>query len=149
MALFCPALVLMPASGVHAQEAYPNRSITLIVPFAAGNVTDAVARLIGERLGRALGQAVVVENRAGASGGVGMAAIGKAAPDGYTIGLGSIGPMALNPALYSRLSYDPQNGFAMLSVVYRGPILILVDAASPSYTALAVRFLDVATAPGP
>jgi len=114
-----------------AQETYPSRPITMVVPFAAGNVTDAIARLIGERLAPALGQAVVIDNKPGASGGIGMAALARAAPDGYTIGLSAIGPMALNPALYAKLPYDPVNGFALVSLVYRGPILVLVDAASP------------------
>ncbi len=129
-----PAACIAPWGAVHAQDSYPNRPITLVVPFAAGNVTDSVARMIGERLGKALGQAVVVENRPGASGGLGLAAIAKAQPDGYTIGLGSVGPLALNPALYSKLPYDPQNGFSVLSVVYRGPLLVLVDPSSPVTT---------------
>ncbi len=111
----------------HAQERYPSRPLTMVVPFAAGNVTDGIARLVGERLAVALGQPVVVENKPGASGAVGMSALGRAAPDGYTFGMSSIGPMALNPALYSKLPYDPAKGFSILSVVYRGPILILVD----------------------
>ena len=117
-----------------AQDAYPSRPITMVVPFAPGNVTDAIARLLGERLARALGQPVVIDNKPGASGSVGMSALQRAAPDGYTIGLSAIGPLALNPALYSRLSYDPAQGFAMVSVVYRGPLLILVDPASPWQT---------------
>ena len=111
----------LATGAANAQEGYPNRPLTLVVPFAAGNVTDSVARLIGERLARSLGQAVVVENRPGASGGVGMTAIGRAAPDGYTVGLSSIDPQSLNPALYSKLAYDPAAGFTILSVVYRGP----------------------------
>jgi len=122
---------LLPAVQAQAQEAYPSRPINMVVPFAAGNVTDSIARLLGDRLSRTLGQPVVIENKPGASGGVGMAALGRAAPDGYTIGLSSIGPLALNPALYAKLPYDPVNGFNMVSVVYRGPIVILVDANSP------------------
>lgn len=124
------AASLIPST-VLAQDGYPARPITMIVPFAAGNVTDSVARLLADRLGQALGQQVVVDNRPGAGGAVGMSALGRAAPDGYTIGMGSIGTLALNPSLYSKLPYDPTGGFAILSVVYRGPILILVDAASP------------------
>lgn len=114
-----------------ADAAYPSRPVTMIVPFAAGNVTDAIARLLADRLTASFGQAVVVENKPGASGGIGMSAISRAQPDGYTIGLGAIGPLALNPALYSRLPYDPVNGFSIISVVYRGPLLILVHASSP------------------
>lgn len=115
----------------HAQERYPSRSLTMVVPFAAGNVTDTIARLLGERLAVALGQPVVIENKPGASGAIGMSALGRAAPDGYTFGMSSIGPMSLNPALYSKLPYDPAKGFSILSVVYRGPILILVEDRSP------------------
>lgn len=115
----------------HAQERYPNRVLNMVVPFAAGNVTDTIARMVGERLATSLGQPVVIENKPGGSGGVGMAALGRAAPDGYTFGMSSIGPMSLNPALYAKLPYDPAKGFNILSVVFRGPILILVDSSSP------------------
>lgn len=114
-----------------ADAAYPSRPVTMIVPFAAGNVTDAIARLLADRLTASLGQAVVVENKPGASGGIGMSAISRAQPDGYTVGLGAIGPLALNPALYSRLPYDPVNGFSVISVIYRGPMLVLVHPSSP------------------
>jgi len=119
------------AGPAQAQPAWPSRPVTLIVPFASGNVTDSIARMIGERLAAALGQQVVIDNRPGASGGIGMSAITRAAPDGYTIGMGAIGPMALNPALYSRLPYDPQEGLSVISVVYKGPTLILVLPGSP------------------
>jgi tripartite-type tricarboxylate transporter receptor subunit TctC len=114
-----------------AEDPWPSRRITMIVPFAAGNVTDSIARMLADRLGPALGQAVVVENRAGASAGIGMSLLGRSQPDGYTIGLSSIGPLALNPALYAKLPYDPVHGFDMVSVVYKGPIVVLVDADSP------------------
>ena len=129
------ALAGLPLAAARAQERYPVRPITMIVPFAAGNVTDAVARMLADQLSKALGQTIVVDNKPGAGGGVGMQALGRAAPEGYVIGLSSIGPLALTPALYPNLAFDPVNGFSMLSVVYRGPLLILVDAASP-YKAL-------------
>lgn len=119
---------------LRAQERWPSRPITMVVPFAPGNVTDNIARMLGERLARTLGQPVVIDNKPGASGGVGMSALQRAAPDGYTIGLSAIGPLALNPALYSKLAYDPINGFDMVSVVYRGPFLVLVDPSSPWQT---------------
>jgi tripartite-type tricarboxylate transporter receptor subunit TctC len=114
-----------------AQDAYPSRALKMIVAQPPGNSADLVARMLAERLARALGQAVVVDNRPGASGSIGVAAIASAAPDGYTIGIGGIGQLALNPSLYSKLPYDAQNGFTHLAIVYRGPMLILVDAASP------------------
>lgn len=121
----------MASAARSAEPGYPAKPITMVVPFAAGNVTDAIARLLADRLTAALGQAVVVENKPGASGGIGMSAISRAQADGYTIGLGAIGPMALNPALYSKLPYDPIKGISVISLVYRGPMLVLVHPSSP------------------
>lgn len=130
-ALATMLLALTLAGGAAAQDAYPGRAIKMVVAQPAGNSADLVARMISERLGRAVGQAVVVENRPGASGSIGVAAIGAAPADGYTIGIGGIGQLALNPALYSKLPYDAQNGFTTIAIVYRGPMLFLVDPASP------------------
>jgi tripartite-type tricarboxylate transporter receptor subunit TctC len=124
-------LALTVASRASAQEVYPNRMLKMIVAQPPGNSADLVARMLAERLKRALGQPVVVDNRPGASGSIGVAAIASAPPDGYTIGIGGIGQLALNPTLYSKLPYDAQNGFTPIAIVYRGPMLILVDAASP------------------
>ena len=119
------------AGAAIAQDAYPSRPIKMVVAQPPGNSADLVARMISERLGRAVGQAVVVENRPSASGSIGVAAISAAPADGYTIGIGGIGQLALNPTLYSRLPYDAQNGFTTIAIVYRGPMLFLVDPASP------------------
>lgn len=127
----CAALL---SAGSAQAQTWPTRPVTMIVPFPPGNVTDAMARLIGERLGTGLGQALIIENRPGASAGIGLAALQRATPDGYTIGMGAIGPMALNPALYSKLGYDPIGGVAVLSVVFKGPSLVLVEAGSPLRT---------------
>lgn len=89
-----------------AQEAYPSRPITLLVPFAPGGSTDAIGRIVAEGLRQALGQTVVVENRAGAGGSIGTAAIAQAEPDGYTIGIGTASTLAINPAVYKNLSFD-------------------------------------------
>lgn len=124
------ACVASAAGPTPAPGSYPQRPITMIVPFAAGNVTDTVARRVSEKLAEALQQPVVVDNKAGASGIVGMNAIVKAAPDGYTLGLSAIGPMALNPALYPKLPYKPQSDLSVLSLIYKGPMLVLVPAQS-------------------
>ncbi len=124
-------LALVAAGGATAQDTYPNRSIKMVVAQPPGNSADLVARMLSERLGRAMGQAVVVENRPGASGSIGVAAISAAPADGYTIGIGGIGQLALNPTLYSKLPYDAQNGFTTIAIVYRGPMLFMVDPASP------------------
>lgn len=115
---------------IAASGPYPYKPITLIVPFAAGNVTDGVARLVGDSLAKTLGQAVVIDNRVGASGMIGMSAIKRGATDGYTLGLSAIGPMALNPALYKNLSYDPLRDYRAISIIYQGPMFLLVDARS-------------------
>ena len=124
-------LALAATGGVSAQDAYPSRAIKMVVAQPPGNSADLVARMISERLSRAIGQAVVVENKPGASGSIGVAAIASAPADGYTIGIGGIGQLALNPTLYSRLPYDAQNGFTTIAIVYRGPMLFMVDPASP------------------
>ena len=129
--LVCLLLALAAAGGASAQEAYPSRPIKMIVAQPPGNSADLVARMVSERLGRAIGQPVVVENKPGASGSIGVAAIASAPADGYTIGIGGIGQLALNPTLYSRLPYDAQNGFSTIAIVYRRPMLFLVDPASP------------------
>ena len=95
----------------HAQEAYPNRPLKVIVPQPPGGGFDFVARLLAERLATQLKQAVVVENRPGSGTLVGTDAAAKAAPDGYTLLTGSVSNMALNPGLYANLSYDPLKDF--------------------------------------
>ncbi len=104
---------LLVASTV-AKAAYPDRVITLIVPFAAGGPTDIVARIVSVALQKALGQSVVVENRGGAAGNIGMTIAARAAPDGYTLLLSSTA-IAVNPALFKNLGYDPIKDFAPVS----------------------------------
>src|SRR4051812_9532758 len=92
------ALAMFAGQTALAQQNYPTKTITLIVPFAAGGTTDVIGRVIAEGLHVVLGQAVVVENRAGAGGSLGTLAIAKAEPDGYTIGVGTASTLAINPA---------------------------------------------------
>ena len=103
------AAAIVPQSA-RAQAAYPVKSIMLVVPAAAGGPTDTVARLIGESMGKTLGQSVIVENLGGAGGTIGMARVAKAAPDGYTISIRHIAH-ATAPALYDNLKYDLVNDF--------------------------------------
>ncbi len=103
------ATAMAPESAA-AQAAYPSKSITLVVPAAAGGPTDTVARLIAESMGRTLGQTVIVENIGGAGGTIGMARVAKAAPDGYTIAVWHIA-QATAPALYDNLKYDRRQRF--------------------------------------
>ena len=113
--------------GATAQTAsnWPSRPIKVIVPFPAGGGYDFMARNLAQKLTDSLGQPVVVENRAGANGNIGSDAVAKAAPDGYTLLLGGIGPQAFSVALYPKLPFDPQRDFAPVSLVASQPNLLL------------------------
>src|SRR5438034_2809924 len=100
------AALLLAALPIQAQDRYPSKPVRLIVPFAPGGSTDIFARLIADRLGAPLGQAVVVENRAGAAGNIGAEAVARATPDGYTLLMATTGVMAINNALYRNMTYD-------------------------------------------
>ena len=130
-ALALPALALLPRP---AQAAFPDRPVRIIVPFAAGTSSDFQARMIGERMAPALRQPVIVENRAGAGGVVGADAVAKAAPDGYTLLLGSNGPLTNAPVLQARLPYDPERDFAAVAMISRSPVTLSVRADSPFRT---------------
>ena len=123
------ALTVCPA--VHA--AWPEKPITLIVPAAPGGTTDIAARLLSDKLGIALGTTVVVENRAGAAGIIGSQALVRAAPDGYTIDFGNIGPNSINYSLYKTLPYKPSD-FAPITLVISVPNILVVNSKSPYKT---------------
>jgi tripartite-type tricarboxylate transporter receptor subunit TctC len=131
------ALGLTPASFAlprAAFAAYPDRPIHLIVPFAAGGNADAVGRIIGEVLHQALGQPVVVENRGGAGGSIGAEAVAKAAPDGYTLLVGSNGPLTVNPFVQAKLGYDPLKDFAPVALTSYVPHCLAVHPDVPAKT---------------
>jgi tripartite-type tricarboxylate transporter receptor subunit TctC len=115
-----------------AQEAYPSRPVTVIVPFAAGGPTDVVARLVGEHMSRTLGQQLVVENVGGAGGSTGMTRAAQAAPDGYTIAIGNMGTQSAAPALYPNLKYDPATSFAQIGIVNYTPQAIVSKKDNPA-----------------
>lgn len=132
-------LVLMAAcatlGATAAQAEYPDRPIKLIVPFAASGSTDLAARLIGEFAGRELGQAIVVENKAGAGGSVGMEQVAKSKADGYTLGMATMSTHGSNVAAYgSRLKYDPIKDFAPVSNVATVPSVLAVNGNFPAKT---------------
>ena len=110
-----------------AFAAFPDRPIRLIVPFAAGGNADIVGRLVGERISNALGQPVVVENRGGAGGGIGAEAVARAAPDGYTLLVGSNGPLTVNPFVQAKLGYDPLKDFAPVALTSYVPHVIILN----------------------
>ena len=121
-----PTIAQTPASN------WPNKPIRYIVPFAPGGTTDILARVIGERLGAALGQPIVVENKPGQGGSIGAAELARAAPDGYTIGGGTISSHAINATLYDKLSYDPVASFAPITLYATQPNVLLVHPSVPA-----------------
>jgi len=117
----------MPA----AAQPYPAKPIRIIVPFPAGGIADIYARLIGAHLTQVWGQPVVVENRTGAGGNIGAEAVAKSPPDGYTLGIGSIGTHAVNVSLFARLPYDPVRDFAPIALVLEAEGLLVVYPSVP------------------
>jgi tripartite-type tricarboxylate transporter receptor subunit TctC len=117
-----------------AQANYPTKPITIVVPFAAGGTTDILARVIGEALKTELGQPVVIDNRAGAGGNIGGALAAKAAPDGYTLFMGTVGTHAINAALYKKMPFDPVKDFAPLTRVAMVPNLLVAHPTRPYKT---------------
>ncbi len=117
-------------SGAAAQN-YPTRPVTLVVPFPAGSTTELVGRILAEKLGGKLGQNVIVDNRAGAGGGIGTEAVARAAPDGYTLLMGTIGTHAINPAVYPKISYDPVADFTPIIQFGVAPNVLVVNPSLP------------------
>jgi tripartite-type tricarboxylate transporter receptor subunit TctC len=128
--LGCAVAMLLAAGGAMAQG-YPNRPVTMIVPFPAGGSVDIVARQIAAGLTRHLGQNVIVDNKAGAGGTIGTGFAAKATPDGYTMLLGTTSALAVSPALYASVPYDPLKSFIPVIEVTRGPFLVTVKASLP------------------
>ncbi len=126
------ALAAAPAIAQTPASSWPNKPIRYIVPFAPGGTTDILARTIGERLGAALGQPIVVENKPGQGGSIGAAELARAAPDGYTIGGGTISSHAINATLYDKLSYDPVTSFAPITMYATQPNVLLVHPSVPA-----------------
>ena len=114
-----------------AAQAWPQKPVRFIVPFAAGGTTDIVARLLAEKLSQTWGQPVVVENRGGAAGALGAAEAARSAPDGYTLFVPTGSVMTANQHIYAKLNYDPEKDFAPITNVATGPQVLSVSASSP------------------
>ena len=126
LALAIPAAA--PAAG------YPERTVTVIVPFTPGGSSDITARTIAQKLTEKLGQTFLVENKPGANGSIGAAYVAKARPDGYTLFVGSIGVFAINPVLYKDLAYEPRRDFDLLTVAVRTPNALVANPKFPANT---------------
>jgi tripartite-type tricarboxylate transporter receptor subunit TctC len=124
------ALPALPSLAV--AQAWPSKPIKWVVPFAPGGTTDILARTVGEKLGAALGQPVIVENRPGAGGGVGADFVAKSPPDGYTLVGGTISTHAINASLYKSLPYDPVRDFVPITLIARLPNLLVVNPSVPA-----------------
>ena len=128
------AAVAMVVCAPAAAQDYPTRSITLIVPYPAGGGVDALARVVAEKLSVALGQQVVVDNRAGGSALVGTRAVIKSPPDGYTLFLGHTGSIAINPNLYTNAGFDPRKDFAPIGLIASMQVVLLAHPSFPAST---------------
>jgi len=125
-------LALVP--GTAAAQGYPNKPIRLMVPFPPGGSTDIVARIVAQKLGTQLGQSLVIENRGGAGGTIGTAVVAKAAPDGYSLVVGTTSTHVVAPSVYQKLDYDPVKDFAPISLVAVTPYLLVVNPAVKAST---------------
>ncbi|MDM9628008.1 tripartite tricarboxylate transporter substrate binding protein [Rhizobium sp. S152] len=120
------AVIGLASSSAYA-DAYPVKTVTVIVPFAAGGNTDTFARLVAEELDKRLGQRFIVENKPGAGGNIGLGELSRAKPDGYTISMGTVSSNAINPTLYKTLPYDKDRGFAPVSLIATLPNVLVVS----------------------
>lgn len=142
---------LLLAGAAVADPTYPNRTIRLVVPFPPGGPTDIVARPLAKELSRVLGQTVVVDNRGGAGGSIGADVVSKAAPDGYTLLLGTVGTQAINPSVYKTLPYDPRTDFTAIALTGSAPVAIVVNGSGtyPNLAALITAGRDKSRARPP
>src|SRR5262245_13934271 len=117
-----------------AAQSYPNRAITLVIPFAPGGSTSIVGRGVADKMSELLGEKVVVDNRPGAGGTVGTKAVAKSDPDGYTLVLGYTGTLAIGPSLYKNPGYDPRKDFAPIGMIGNAPNSLVVNPSFPAKT---------------
>jgi tripartite-type tricarboxylate transporter receptor subunit TctC len=132
--LFATAFVLSGALAPAQAQTYPNRAITLVIPFTPGGSTTIVGRGIADKMSELLGEKVVVDNRPGAGGTVGTKAVSKSEPDGYTLVLGYTGTLAIGPSLYKNVGYDPRKDFAPIGLIGNAPNSLVVNPSFPAKT---------------
>ena len=130
--IFAASVFIAVAGAAHAQENWPQRPVTLVVPFGAGGSADLTARIISPHLQARFGVAFVIDNKGGAGGSIGAGLVAKAAGDGYTLLIGTISTNAINAALYTRLAYDLDRDFQAVSLLVRFPNLLFVNPKLPA-----------------
>ena len=128
------SLLTIFCSASFAQSNYPNKPINFIVPYGAGGSADSRSRQIAQKMSVLLKQPIVVDNKPGAGGNIGTEAIVRAAPDGYTIGMGNFAPMAVNKTLFANLRYDPETDLTPIILIEKGPLVLVVNPNSPYKT---------------
>ena len=128
----CAALVFAAAGGAASAQDYPTKPIRFVVPFAPGGGTDVLARIVAPKMSLSLGKQVVVENRTGAGGNLATEAVAKSPPDGYTILLAYIGPIAVSPSMHAKLGFDPVKDFAGVSLMATIPLVLVVHPSLPA-----------------
>lgn len=131
-AILCSAALISPVALAQAPAAWPSKPIRVIVTFPPGGSSDASMRLLAPKLAERLGQNVVIENRAGAGGGVGLEAAAKSPPDGHTLVLAAAGGLTANPSLYAKLNYDPVKDFAPIMAFSTSPLVLVAGSAVPA-----------------
>ena len=140
------ALTLAPAL-VQAQEKYPSKPITWICPYAAGGNADSRSRQVAKAMSAILGQPIIIDNKAGAGGNIGTEMIARGRPDGYTIGMGNFAPLAVNHALFKKLNFDPLNDLLPITLIEKGPLILMVRTES-RYKSLGDIVAAAKAAPG-
>ena len=125
---------LLTAVTAHAQSVWPSKPVTLVVPFAAGGGTDIGTRILAQRLSQMWGQPVVIDNKSGAGGNVGLEAVSRAKPDGYTLLIGNVGTQSINPTLYKKLNYNPDTSFVPIGQFAELPFVLAVTSSLPVKT---------------
>ena len=128
----CVLVVLLCVCGSAIAQSYPTQSIRIIVPYPSGGGTDISARVVGQKMTEALGQQIIVDNRSGASGNIAMEIAARTAPDGYTLIMSTVGQMAMNPAMFSSLPFDPQNDFTPVALVSSTVFALVVHPDVPA-----------------
>jgi tripartite-type tricarboxylate transporter receptor subunit TctC len=126
------ALALAPFAA--QAQAFPSKALTIVVPFSAGGTTDILARVVGQYMAKDLGQPVIIDNRAGAGGNIGAQMVARAAPDGYTLLMGTVGTHAINQSLYKKMPFDPIKDFAPITRVALVPNLLVANPSQPFKT---------------
>jgi len=147
LVLWMVAALLAVCADSALAQAYPSKPIRFVVPFPPGGTTDISSRLLADRLSRDLHWTIVIDNRPGAGGNIGADAIAKAAPDGYTIGMGQTSNLAINPTLYSKIPFDALKDFAPVALVSSTPLVIVVGEKTP-YKTLAEMIAAARAKPG-